>query len=91
MSKFPKVAADAGLTELEHDAIEKSGELAQLMRKIIGDGPNAYHGWVEATIHIHAVQNMILSQAAARAYPDNFRLLGGKLESKKEASENEKN
>ncbi len=85
MSKSPKSKPDALLSDLEHEAIEKSGELAQLMRKLIGEGPNAYHDWVEATIHIHALQNMILSQAAARAYPDKFRLLGEKLQPKKEA------
>lgn len=82
MSKYPKPTGGAALSELEHEAIEKSGELAQLMRKIIGDGPNAYHDWVEATVHIHAIQNMVLSQAAARAYPDTFRLLGEKLQPK---------
>lgn len=82
MSKLPKPAPDAGLTELEYEAIEKSGELAQLLRKIIGDGPNAYHDWVEATIHVHAIQNMILSQVAARAYPDKFRPLGERLKPK---------
>ena len=57
--------------------MEKSDELAILLRKIIGDEPpNAYHDWVEATTHIHALQNMILSQVAARTYPTRFRLLG---------------
>ena len=70
------------LSEIELDAIEKSAELAQLLRKIVGDGPNAYHDWVEATIHIHAIQNMVLSQAAARIYPNKFRLLGERLEPK---------
>jgi hypothetical protein len=79
MSKLPKPATSAGLTELEQEAMEKSGELAYLIRKIIGDGPNAYNDWAEAAIHIHALQNMLLSQVAARAYPETFRLLGQAL------------
>ncbi len=79
MSNIPKPTKDAALTELEFNAIQKSGELAQAMRQIIGEGPNAYNDWLEATMHLHAIQNMILSQAAARAYPDTLRLLGQKL------------
>lgn len=30
----------------------------------------------EFTDHIHILQNMIMCQAAARAYPDEFRLAG---------------
>ncbi len=31
--------------------------------------------WVEARTFIHGLQQMIMSNAAARAYPDRFRLL----------------
>lgn len=86
MPNMPKPTKDAALTDLEFEAMQKSGELAQIMRQIIGEGPNAYNDWLEATIHIHAIQNMILSQAAARAYPDTLRLLGQKLEPKSDAS-----
>jgi hypothetical protein len=79
MTKPSKASPEPALTDLEHEAMRKSGELAQLLRQIIGDGPHAYNDWVEASIHIHAIQNMILSQAAARAYPDTFRLLGQQL------------
>ena len=75
---------DAKLSEQEFEAMQKSADLAVVMRKIIGDGPNAYYDWVEATVHIHAIQNMILSQAAARSYPTQFRLLGEKLEQQNE-------
>lgn len=30
----------------------------------------------EAMHYIHALQNMVLSQAAARAYPSKYRLMG---------------
>jgi hypothetical protein len=82
MSNIPKPVKNATLSGLEFEALQKSGDLAQLVREIIGEGPNAYNDWLEATVHIHAIQNMILSQAAARAYPDTLRLLGQKLEPK---------
>lgn len=84
MTKRSKPTKNAALTDLEFEAMDKSGELSMLMRQIIGDGPNAYHDWAEYAAHIHAIQNMILSQAAARAYPDDFRPLGGKLGPKPE-------
>ena len=84
MPKSLKQADDAKLSELEFKAMQKSADLAVLMRKIIGEGPNAYYDWLEATVHIHAIQNMILSQAAARSYPTQFRLLGGRLEQESE-------
>lgn len=30
----------------------------------------------ELAVHIHAIQNMTLAQAASRAYPDHYRGLG---------------
>jgi hypothetical protein len=65
------------LTELEHEAMDMTGALAGLIRRIIGDGPTAAADWGEAAIRIHSVQQFILAQAAARAYPDRYRLLGG--------------
>ena len=65
------------LTPDEHLAMETSAELANLVRKIIGDGPEADLDWAEAMYRIHAVEQMILAQAAARAFPDLYRPLGG--------------
>lgn len=33
----------------------------------------------EAATHVHALQNMILAQAAARAYPRRYRLIGRRV------------
>ena len=65
------------LTPDEHLAMATSAELANLMRKIIGDGPEADFDWAEALYRIHAVEQMILAQAASRAFPDRYRPLGG--------------
>ena len=70
------------LTELEHETIELLGQVATNMRRIItqaspandisarGD-TNEMVGW------IHVLQHMVLSQAAARIYPELYRPLGG--------------
>lgn len=45
-------------------------------QEIIGRGPTRAADINEFVMHIHCVQQTILSQAAGRAYPDRFRLLG---------------
>ena len=65
------------LTDVELAAVDLTGQLARLVRQIIGDGPNAAADCTEAAHRIHAVQDLILAQAAARAYPERYRLLGG--------------
>lgn len=70
---------DYHLTDDEHRAIELAGELADLVRQIIGDGPQAGNDWDELCAPIHLVQRTIGAQAAARAYPDRYRLLGQTL------------
>jgi broad specificity phosphatase PhoE len=68
------------LTEGEHHAIKLAGQLmSRISRDVIGDGMNRRQDLAEAAAHVHAIQNMILAQAAARAYPDRYRLLGGTL------------
>lgn len=67
------------LTVEEHEALALSGQLAGLCRRIIGNGPQANNDATELVLHIHGVQHMILRNAAARAYPDLYRLLGESL------------
>ena len=67
------------LTDDELAAVDLTAQLGRLMRRIIGDGPNAADDCTEAAHRIHAVQDLILAQAAARAYPHLFRPLGGDL------------
>lgn len=68
------------LTDFEHETLKLTGQLANNVRCIIGDGPQAENDWGEAAFHIHAIQRMIMSQAAARSYPDMYRLLGKVIE-----------
>lgn len=65
-----------GLTDDEMRVIDLAAEIANLMKTVIGDGTSRSGDLNEATIHIHGIQNMVMSQAAARDHPNKFRLLG---------------
>lgn len=65
------------LTDLEWEAIKTAGKLAGLMQKITWPNRKGYqYDWIEACDKIHQLQHMIMAQAAARAYPELFRLHG---------------
>lgn len=85
----PLVVADALaglLTEEEHRAVQLSGELWGVLCRIVGDGRTRDADLGEAIVHIHALQHAVMSQAAARAYPDRYRLLGETLVATSEAN-----
>jgi uncharacterized Zn finger protein (UPF0148 family) len=65
------------LTPVEHGAIDMAGELMGLLSDIAADGPARAGDLAEVASHIHGIQRAVLKQAAARAYPDRYRLLGG--------------
>mgnify|MGYP006913924161 FL=1 len=53
------------------------GEVANLYRnEVLGHGPTRDSDWDEFALRLHAVQHMVMKQAAARAYPTKFRLAG---------------
>lgn len=64
------------LTADELHALALTSALAGAMHEIIGDGPAAHGDLAEAVAAIHVLQRMIGAQAAARAYPQRYRLLG---------------
>lgn len=66
------------LSRAEHRAMDLTVELVKLVTaEIVADGPTRVGDLSEFVANIHGIQNMILAQAAARAYPDRYRLLGG--------------
>jgi hypothetical protein len=67
----------AALTDDELHALDLTADLANAVSRIIGGERTGAHDWAEMAAHIHCIQHAIMAQAAARAYPDRFRLLGG--------------
>lgn len=65
------------LTPSEHDAMDLTAELVRLLAQLVGNGPSRQGDMRELIAAVHSIQHAILSQAAARAYPDRYRLLGG--------------
>lgn len=70
----------AFLTEAEHAAVEALGDAWGLVVAVINDGgnPETFDAH-ELVPHLHALQNAVLANAAARAYPGTYRPLGGTL------------
>lgn len=66
-----------GLTDAEKKAMELTAKLADLvMGEVIDKGPTSEMDVREFASHIHVIQRTIMSQAAARAHPELYRLLG---------------
>ncbi|MBC9005164.1 hypothetical protein [Micromonospora aurantiaca (nom. illeg.)] len=67
------------LTELEHKAMGLTAELWETLCHVVGTAASAGQDLAELAAPINALQHAILAQAAARAYPDRYRLLGGAI------------
>lgn len=68
------------LTEAERQAVALTAALWNLLAAdVVGHGRSRPGDLAELGHHVHAIQQAVLSQAAARAYPDLYRLLGGEL------------
>jgi hypothetical protein len=67
------------LTPLEHRALALTGELAGLFGEIVGQDQSRYGDLAEIVSAIHILQRYVMSQAAARAFPDLYRPLGGTI------------
>jgi hypothetical protein len=65
------------LTDQELDVVRRLGSIWNDLCDIVADGPARSGDLEEARHHIHALQWMVGSQAAARAHPDELRELGG--------------
>jgi hypothetical protein len=79
----------ASLTPDELEALHLTAALSSVIKRIIesneemtGQEPDAgvaYQDWDEVVVVVHHLQHLIMAQAAARAYPEQFRLLGHRL------------
>lgn len=63
----------------EHEMIWQLGQVFRDFRYILHSGANRERDLEEAAFHIHALQHMVMAQAAARAYPEKDRLLGDSM------------
>jgi len=73
------VAGEQLLTGDELEFLDLLAKSANLFRRITGGGTQANNDWAEAADKIHQLQTTVMSQAAARAYPEKFRLLGNTM------------
>jgi hypothetical protein len=71
--------AEASLTEDEQSALDLTVQLVDMLAGIVGEGPTRAGDLNELLGHVHGIQNAVMAQAAARAYPGRFRLLGQTL------------
>lgn len=70
------------LTADEHKAMSITGELANTLARVVGNDTSRGHDINELMGHVHVLQHAIMSQAAARAYPDLYRRLGETLKAR---------
>jgi hypothetical protein len=60
-----------------HGTRNSGCNIYQLISKcIVANGPTRTEDLAELTAAIHVIQRTVMAQAAARAYPGEFRLLG---------------
>jgi len=85
--KGPSAGDDAGagvsqdhgdlLTADEHEAVRQAGLLYTFIaERIVAHGPTRDDDLAELRAAVHVIQRAVEAQAAARAYPRKFRLLG---------------
>lgn len=67
------------LSDDEQLAIRQAGDLWGTLCRVVGDGPTRDSDLDELIHHVHAIQHAVMGQAAARAYPATYRLLGSTL------------
>lgn len=65
------------LTEKEIQLVKVLGSCMGMFSEICGNGDTRSSDLNEVCDKIHQLQNIVLSNSAARAHPDMFRLLGG--------------
>jgi hypothetical protein len=69
--------ADELLTAEERELVQDLGRIYTRMMDVVRDERTRDDDLREIRFHIHGLQRMLMAQAAARAYPSEFRLLGG--------------
>lgn len=65
------------LTDDEHEVIEMAGALWKKLNELLEHGAGWQGDRLELIGHVHAIQHAVMANAAARAYPELYRVLGG--------------
>jgi hypothetical protein len=64
------------LNEFEHSIASKVADLAADFIQLVGETETAQEDFAEILPHLHALQQTVMAQAAARAHPGRYRALG---------------
>lgn len=75
------------LTPLERKVVRDLGLIWNDLCNVVGPDRTRDADLNELVVHVHALQQAVMSQAAARAYPGEFRALGETLHPRKDAPE----
>ncbi len=67
------------ITEAEAALVSDLGKLVNRFRDVVGKTDQHDYDMNEVIHHIHVLQRYVLSNAAARAYPGQYRALGETL------------
>lgn len=86
MSERDQGGSVAPLTDDDHNAVTAVADAWAAICKVVGNGPTRQDDLIEVVAHIHALQHFVMAQAAARCYPDLYRLAGETLPEPTQAS-----
>jgi len=76
----PALPASVLLTDEEREAVRLAGMLYTLIADhVMAGGPNQESDLAEVRALVHGIQYRVMANAAGRAYPGEFRLLGAAL------------
>lgn len=65
------------LTDAEKEAMGHLCSFVNVMcGQVVGHGPTRSHDVAELVDKVHQLQAVVMAQACARAFPDEYRLLG---------------
>ena len=67
------------LTPQEHELISSLGNCWKQFKAVMEANGDYKFDHEEVIHHIHVLQRYVMSNAAARAYPDEYRPIGGSL------------
>lgn len=69
-------SGEQALTEFEHQIADRIAGLAGDFMVLVGDTETAEADFGEILPHLHALQMVVLAQAASRAHPGRYRSVG---------------